>query len=469
MTGATIRSARWLLAGAALVCACSSQRENSTGPTPQVTINDEEPPADDGDAPDEAEQPKPDLPAPEPAKPSWEPRAEDRITPHQALEFPERLGSFYDALAAVDDGEQKLVRVVHMGASMIGADDLPGVLRERFQTRFGDGGAGMVLLSRYMPNYLHKWVKIRASGWDHCYIAYKCMKDGHYGIGGTTFWSKGGAETRITTRKDELGDEVSRFEVWYLARPGGGRLDVKVDNGERQTINTRADVLEDRYHEIDVEQGPHDIHIRAAGYGNTRAYGVVLETDGPGLVWDQFSKLGVFTKKVLAWDKDHLAGQIAHRDPDLIVFTYGGNDLRRVANGKLNKEKYIEEYTKVVQHVRHGKPEAACLITSITDRGKSLTFDITPEHVETIVTGQRAVADKVGCAFFDTWTAMGGGGSLKKWKYLNPPLAAKDLKHLNHRGRVKLGGWIYDAIMAGYVAHRTETPYPDSVREPDPS
>lgn len=390
-----------------------------------------------------------------PPEPKWEPRAEDSVEVHQALENPEALAPFFDALAAIDDGEKKVVRVVHLGASMIGADDLPSVLRERFQTRFGDGGAGLVLLQRYMPNYIHRWVNMQASGWEHCYLAYLCKKDGHYGLGGTTFWSKGGATTTISTRKDELGDETSKFELWYLAQPGGGRIELKVDNEEREIIDTRADALEDRWHTIDVEQGPHKIRVRAVGYGNARAYGVALETDGPGIVWDQFSKLGVFTKKMLAWDAAHIKAQVAHRDPDLIVFTYGGNDLRRVANKRLTGEQYVEEYSESIAHIRAGKPDAPCLITSITDRAKSLTFDITPEHVETIVTAQREVAKQQGCAFFDTWTAMGGAGSLKEWKRRSPPLAAGDLKHLNHRGRVLLGGWIYDAIIDEYVKHRT--------------
>ncbi len=384
----------------------------------------------------------------------WQPRDEDRKDPHRALEHPERLSHFYNTLAAVDDGQRTIARVVHMGASMIGADDLPAVLRERFQTRFGDGGAGLVLMQRYMPNYLHRWVNLRAEGWEHCYIAYLCMKDGRYGLGGTTFWSKGGATTTISTRKKELGHDVSIFELWYLARPGGGRLHIQIDGGKRTVVDTRADHLEDRYQRFEVESGPHRIQVRAAGHGSARTYGVLLETDGPGVVWDQFSKLGVFTKRVLAWNAEHLAGQIAHRNPNLLVFTYGGNDTRRVANGKLTKAGYVKEFAAVIAHIRQGKPEASCLVTSMTDRGKSLNFDITPKHVETIVEAQRQAADISGCAFFDTYAAMGGGGSLKKWKDARPPLAAKDLKHLNHRGRVKLGGWIYDALVAGYVAHR---------------
>ncbi|KIG12803.1 hypothetical protein DB30_01011 [Enhygromyxa salina] len=395
-------------------------------------------------------------PAGPPPPPAYEPREGDVVTPHQPLENPEAIAGFLDALAAIDAGEQRVVRVIHMGASMIGSDDLPAVMRERFQTRFGDGGAGLVLMSRYSDNYMHRWVKLEADGWNHCYIAYKCLPDGHYGLGGTAFWASQGASTTISTRKQQLGSEAARIELWYLARPGGGRVEITVDDAEPQLVDTRAEIMEDRFHSIEVERGPHKVKVRAVGHGTSRLYGVMLETDGPGVVWDQFSKLGVFTKRVLEWDADHLAAQVGHRDPELIVFTYGGNDLRRVANGKLDQAQYVKEYSAVIQHVRRGKPDASCLITAITDRGRSLTYEILPEHVEVIVEGQREVAKQNGCAFFNTYAAMGGGGSLKRWKHASPPLAAEDLKHLNHRGRVRVGGWMYDALITAYVERRTQ-------------
>lgn len=390
--------------------------------------------------------------APEAA--AWIPREEDRITPHQPLENPAALAPFFDALAEIDGTDAKrVVRVVHLGASMIGADGLTSVLRERFQTRFGDGGAGLVLLARYMNNYLHRWVELKASGWKNCYIGYLCKKDGHYGLGGAVFFADGRATTTISTRKAELGNEAAHFEIWYAAEPRGGILETRLDGGEWVAIDTHGDHLEDRYHAIDVEQAPHTIEVRARGH--VRGYGVVVETTGPGVVWDQFSMLGAFTKRMHAWNDEHIAGQIAHRDPDLIAFSYGGNDVRRVALGKLDQERFAEEYVQGIQKVRAGKPGAACLIIASTDRSRSLTYEIRPEHMEVIIEGQREAARQAGCAFFDTYTAMGGGGSLLKWKRMNPPLAAPDLKHLNHRGWIKVGGWIYDAIVAAYVEHRT--------------
>lgn len=458
------RIAAWLLASLVGATGCSPTTEASAGPVPVAAAQEL---VDESAADADAAEPAPSEPAepaktapPEPAEPPpppYEPRPEDVITPHHPLDGAESMAYFFDRLAEIDDGKaDDVVRVVHLGASMIGADDLPSVLRGKFQTRFGDGGAGLVLLHRYMPNYLHRWVKIASSGWDHCYIAYLCKGDGHYGLGGTTFWAEKGAKSVISTRAGhELGSTASHIELWYVADKNGGRLDIRIDDGEVERIDTRADAIEDRYWETDVEPGPHKVRVRAlSGYGRARAYGVVLETPGPGIVWDQFSMLGAFTRRMLAWDEEHIAGQIEHRDPDLIVFTYGGNDTRRVATGKLTEEEYIEEYSTAITRVRAGKPEASCLITAMVDRAKSLEFKIFPKHVELINRAQRKVAEQTGCAFFDSFTAMGGAGSLVEWRDKSPPLASGDLKHLNHRGRVVLGGWMYDAIIAAYVEHR---------------
>lgn len=430
--------------------ACDSAATASPSPETSPPPRSSEP----VDRPTSADAVTPDVAKPV-AEPAWRPPPGDPTSAEHPLENPGALNHFYDALTRLDDGEAEVVQVVHLGASMIGMDDLTSVLRGKFQTRFGDGGAGLVLLRRYMTNYLHRWVKLQAKRWDHCYIGYLCDKSGHYGLGGVTFFGKRGAETTITTRKHELGDEAAHFEVWYAAEPGGAKFSVQVDDGEATVIDTAADSLEDRWHAIDVEQGPHAITMRVQGNGRVRAYGMVLETRGPGIVWDQFSMLGAFTKRMHGWDTKHIAGQVAHRDPELVAFMYGGNDLRRVANGKLDQGTYAAEYLKGVNHVMAGKPSASCLIVGITDRGRSLKFEIRPKHVEVIVAAQRDVATQAGCAFFDTYTAMGGGGSLRKWKNMDPPLAAKDLKHLNHAGRERLGAWIYDAVMVGYINHRT--------------
>ena len=389
-----------------------------------------------------------------PARPAWTPKPEDQVEPHHAIENPEALTYFFQQLAALDDGEDKVVRVEHLGASMIGMDDLPSIMRGKFQTRFGDGGAGLVLLQRYMTNYIHRWVDLSGKGWDHCFIGYLCKRDGHYGLGGATFWSAGGAQTRISTRKEGLGSSASHIELWYAGQPAGGKLKLQIDDAEPIVLTTDAEALTDLFHAVDVEPGPHVVTVRPGGGGQARAYGVVLETHR-GVVWDQFSWLGAFTKRMHAWDDAHIAAQVKQRDPALLVFTFGGNDTRRLANKKLEPDDYTAEYVKGIKKVRAGKPEASCLVTSMTDRSRSLEFDVTAV-LDEAVEAQRQAAKQAGCAFFDSFTAMGGKGSLAQWRRKDPPLAEPDRKHLNHAGREVLGGWIYDALIAGYVAHREQ-------------
>jgi lysophospholipase L1-like esterase len=403
-----------------------------------------------------ASDPMPDPESVSASLPEDHPRGEPRS--FQPIEDPKgSMRAFYEALGRTDsDTPGALTRVVHMGDSSIGLDGLPHAIRSRMQDRFGDGGAGFVLLDRYSKNYKNKAAAIRSAvGWDVCYIAYLCKKDGHYGLGGHVFRGRRGASSTISTLKEGgYGTDVSRFEVWYAAQPGGSELAVRVDGGEPKIIDTAADALEDRWEELDVEPGAHSITVESRGSGFLRAYGVVLETDGPGVVWDSLSMIGAFTKRLHGYDPTHIAVQIAHRDPHLLVLNYGGNDLRRIVTKAVTGEEYVEELRKVLSTLRTGKPSMSCLVVGVIDHGRSGSQTVEARHVDTMIEAQRKAAHAEGCAFFDTVAAMGGPGSLAKWRKRSPPLAEPDLKHLNHRGRELMGELLFKALVAGFESHR---------------
>ncbi len=411
-------------------------------------------------AKDSATEPANDLAGPTPEPIAYTPRPEDLFEPSQPLDDPSgtALDPFYAALAELDLGGKDRVRVTHIGDSSIGLDGLTKTLRSKMQERFGDGGPGFLLMARYTANYRPASVKFTAYAWRECYIAYGCKGDGRYGLGGVTFEARDGARTLIETRPPEpdeyvQGTHFGNVELWYAGRPHGGKLKVKVDGELKHEADASAEALTDRWESFKVEDGPHKLEIRGVGE-KTRAYGVVLETDTPGLVWDAMSMIGSFTRRLNNWDGEHIAGQVEHRDPDLLVFSYGGNDLRRVVAQGLTHEKYIEEYREVLRKVRAGKPEAACLLVGVIDHGRSGSQTVKPKHVDVIIGAQRELAAQEGCAFFNSYDAMGGAGSMFRWRKQNPPLAEPDLKHLNPRGRVKMAGMMYEALMTGYVDYR---------------
>ncbi len=392
------------------------------------------------------------------ARPRARVRPEDRVTPRQPLEDPSgrALASFYAALARTDAGEPgALTRVAHFGDSSIGADGLTHAIRRRMQTRFGDGGAGFVNLYSATSGTRSRVVEREGAGaWTSCAITRGCRRDGRYGLGGHIFYAGPGARARISTMtRGALGREASRLELFYAERPGGGRLALRVDGGEEEIIDTDGPQLADRWRALRVPAGAHALELEARGPGDVRAYGVALETDGPGVVWDAMSMSGAFAKRLLLFNTAHIAAQLQRRDPDLVVFNFGGNDLRRVARGEVSGAGLRAELFEAYSRVMVGKPGVACIVVGVIDHGRSGNMSIETAQVELVTRAQREAARARGCAFFDSAEAMGGPRSIYAWREANPPLAAPDLKHLNRRGWDEMGRMMYEALLSGYVAY----------------
>jgi len=370
------------------------------------------------------------------------------------IEHPEALGRFFSALDRVRTEERgAIARILHMGDSSVGLDGLPQAIRTRMQERFGDAGPGFVLIDRFSKNYTSNVAKIEAGGWKICYIAYLCKKDGHYGLGGHTFRGVADAWTKIGPHRSSAnGRTISKLELWYAATPSGGDLKLRVDKGPYELINTRADALEDRWHQVEVEAGEHRLELRGGSNGPVRVYGVAMENDGPGIVWDTVSMTGAYVRRLHGYDDEHIAGQVAHRDPDLLVVSYGGNDLRRFVSGSVKPDDFKEEYRTTVRKLRQGKEGLACLIVGVTDHARSGTYNVRSEHMELMTAIEREVANEEKCAFFDSVAAMGGPGSVHTW--VKQGKVSPDEKHLSRRGVDIMGGMIYDALLAAYSASR---------------
>lgn len=389
----------------------------------------------------------------------YEPRPEDEEPAKSPIEDPtgKALDPFFETLARTDQRiEGAVTRVAHYGDSAVGNDGITSAARRRMQRRFGDAGHGFHLLSPPNASYKHQGVRFETNAkWGKCFIIQKCRPDGHYGFGGVTFKSNGGAQSRFRTAKDgAFGRKMGRFELWYAGQPKGGRVQIKVDGGEPVVVETAADSLEDRWHAIELEDGPHDVVVRAIGGGKVRSYGVVMERDVPGVVWDGLSLIGAFTSRLAEQDPEHFSSQLRHRGSDLVVLMFGGNDMLR----KMKMANYKEEYRRVLKLVRGAStPERpiACLVMAPLDHGERKGSRIvTQQIVPRMVQAQREVAHEEGCAFFDTFAAMGGEGSAGRWFRSSPRLMSGDLAHLTHRGHKVIGEHLFRALVQAYVAYR---------------
>ena len=73
-----------------------------------------------------------------------------------------------------------------------------------------------------------------------------------------------------------------------------------------------------------------------------------------------------------------------------------------------------------------------------------------------LVAAQRNVAKQSGVAFWSTYEAMGGEGSMAKW--VNKGLAGGDLTHPTPRGAEVLGDLFYESITTGFDAWASRHP-----------
>ena len=214
------------------------------------------------------------------------------------------LSGFFAALERSARKESGAVtRVAHFGDSIVVSDYVSGTLRRLFQDQFGDAGHGYMLVANAWPAYFHNDVyRFASAGWMVSRIVGPLSPDGIYGLGGVSFRAPPGARSRFgTARSGKRGRAASRFIISYLEQPGGGTLRINLDGKEHSKLSTEGDTPRVKELTIEVPDGEHELELLTL-QGNTRAFGVVMERDAPGVVWDA---IGVQGARIRFLDKQN--------------------------------------------------------------------------------------------------------------------------------------------------------------------
>lgn len=368
------------------------------------------------------------------------------------------MRAFYAALARTardpgldDPSVERMTRIAHFGDSTIATDGITMTVRERLQLRFGDGGHGFVLTADAHLPYRHHMVRHGSEGtWSVQDLTHLPLSDGRYGLGGVQSRSASGGSAFFSTLESEdavLGTAVSRFDVMFQRHPRGGQFRYRVDDGEWVEIDTRADAIEDAIEHIEVPEGHHRLSLRTTGHGESRFYGVVLERGTRGVVYDSLGVVGARAARMMGFDPEHLATQLDQRGTDLVILAFGGND----ADDERSTEDFEVVFRRIARLARDARPEASCLLFAPLDQGerdeRGRVQTLAP--VPRIVTAMRSAALAEGCAFFDTYEAMGGEGSMGRWARRG--LASSDYRHASPSGYRVIGNLFYEALLEGFA------------------
>lgn len=346
-----------------------------------------------------------------------------------------------------------VTRILHLGDSPIVGDLISGGARERLQRGYGDAGHGWTMPSRPWDWYYHFGVNLDARGWRARSPLFGNGGAGRCGLNGVCFVSASpSAWARIGTVSRGLGSAVSHFWVYFGTAPGGGTLLASVDGEPPMEIPTGSPSGATASQDIPVPDGRHALTLKPKGDGEVTLYGVALERESPGVIYDSVGTSGGTVRFLTLLDASDWEASLRWRRPDLVILNYGTNESTWEG---LGMAAHANQCREVVASVRRAVPDASILIMAPMDRG---TRDgsgriVTLASIPRLVGTQRAVAAETGCAFFNTYEAMGGEGAMERWYHRESPLVSGDLTHPTNSGADLISKLLVDALERGFSDH----------------
>ena len=361
------------------------------------------------------------------------------------------LDTFFAQLWTLEQKKQpEVVTVLHYGDSPTTADLITGDIREILQERFGDAGHGFNLGAKPWAWYGHRNVDISDKGWASSQkdaTGVGKMKQAVYGLGGAIFSGGEGAQTTYTL-KDAAGAPPTAVDVQYLAAPGSGTFTISAGDDEVATVSTDSPATSPSSRLATLPAGTSKVKL-AVTSGTVKLFGVDFRRGNRGVLYDSLGLNGATTTELSrTFDPDAWKAELQHAKPSLIVINYGTNESQ--FGGLVTT--LDKELRLAIDKARAAAPGVPVLIMSPMDRGEhgGLSDIHTNPAIPQIVAIQQKVAAETHCAFFNTFAAMGGDGTMARWYAAKPRLITADLIHPTPDGAVIVARLFVDNLYAGY-------------------
>ncbi|HVW25981.1 MAG TPA: GDSL-type esterase/lipase family protein [Polyangiaceae bacterium] len=349
--------------------------------------------------------------------------------------------------AALRDAPQRSdpVRVLWLGDSHTAADFWPDAVRKPLQAAFGSGGPGFVYLG--LGVYRHAGMKISREGkWrvePKQPSLWMRQDDGVFGLGGIRAVP---VDATSTLRVELSADSVrgrARWDVAVRLPTNRARCTIAVEGGESHAVDATTTAVGSIAHvAFQTERGAAVVIGHAAN--EPELLGAVVESADPGgVVVDDLGINGARIATPLAWDQASWVEQARLRNPSLFVYAYGTNEV----GDEVAPARYGPQLEELVALGRKAAPDADCLVAGPTDReGPGWTPLPRVAEIDTV---ERQTAERLGCAYFSVYDAMGGEGSLRRWAAMEPALGGTDRVHLTARGYAELGTIMSKLLLEG--------------------
>ncbi|MDO4826978.1 MAG: hypothetical protein Q4B16_05410 [Bacteroidia bacterium] len=345
----------------------------------------------------------------------------------------------------------RTVRILHYGDSQLEMDRISAVLREKLQQRFGGSGPGMVPMVQRIPT-----VSLSQSASGNL-TRYAMVGDSltrkaeHKRYGPLTQFTlvSGNGSFSFTRTKNRYSQErvksISRVSV------------LLGQNSEGFAATLKCDTLPSMSAQIDSAGGgvsllswdlPSEAERGSISFeGDAEIYGIALDDRRGGITVDNVALRGSAGYIFSSIDRKVMRESFALTDTRLIILQFGGNAVPGLSSRK-GISAYVRKIVSQFGYFREVAPQARLMFIGPADMctsidGETVTWPLLPELNDSL----RVNCLKNGVAYWDTFSVMGGAGSMKKWAAHSPALGGPDLIHFTHRGAVEIGNALSSALL----------------------
>jgi hypothetical protein len=365
------------------------------------------------------------------------------------------LALFYEKLYQLKQTRTGRVNVVHIGDSHIQADFFSGSVRQKLQLKFGNAGRGLIFPYRvaksnepitYRTESKSVWSSKRNVFYDNPLPI---------GISGFTVETTDSLAEIGVTVKDQPGLGYSFSKLTLFHDKGQNNYDITVCddvNCERGFFKSADKNGNAFVSELKLDKPMESFILRnkqtdTINQHSTRIYGILLENDSAGVLYDM---IGVNGSEYKHYNMSkYFTSQVSFLNADLIILSLGTNEAFSMG---FDRVKFNNNIDTLVMNLKFTNPNAAIVLTTPGDsyrksrKGRIKNPDMKIARV-TIIN----YCMQHNLAYWDWFEIMGGYGSMSNWFLMK--LAQKDRVHYNGRGYMIQGDLLYRALMGGYTKY----------------
>lgn len=364
----------------------------------------------------------------------------------------EVISPFFNALENV---ENKKVRILHIGDSHVQTDFYTGNLRNAMQELFGYGGRGFIFPYKSAGTHAaYDYSTLSTGEWD---FSRNVSREVKYDIGitgATIYTTDTNASFTFLFRSKfrSIRNDFTHLRIYCKTDSASfgvnlvvGDLEpIKIPINEAKTkgfvdviLPKTSDTLVFSFYRLDSSQ----VRFECSGLS-------IESCQDKGLLYSSVGINGAGYKSVLR--QSLFEPQLQIYNPDLVILDLGANDFYPF---KYNEQELTNNLTQIIQNIKKWVPNSSIMLVSSHDlwyRKKNVPFT---KDFSLLL---RKIAQINRCAFFDYYHVSGGEKALIDWRKMS--LAQPDRIHLTYKGYQLKSEILYNALLTSYREFLTRNP-----------